>query len=154
MLALVLPLLSACSVSLRTHAQLAAVSAELLDATGAEIEREAAADVAAIEREGVEVARRKVVLQETYQTLEAAYEVARRAHAAYLTAIGAALERGDGELGEDLLRALLGAWRALAEAGDAVGVRVPPPPKGLGDLAGKLGKAGGRGAEQKTGGTP
>lgn len=132
--ALLAPFPAACAGGLHTHARLAALSGELIDAAGAEIEREAQEDADQIRDSDLsakDVATRMDALQETFEPLEAAYSAAKNAHASYVAAIWAALERGEDKLGANAGRALLSAWRALAEVGDAVGVNVPSPPPAL-----------------------
>jgi hypothetical protein len=129
--------LAGCGVSLRTHAQVAAISADLIDATGAAIEAEAAEDVDEARAAGIKVDGRLEVLEAAYAPIEQAYAKAVAAHAMYLRAIVDAVERGQNTLEAGPARALLEAWRQVAEAGDGIGVLVPEPPPLLVRIAGE-----------------
>jgi len=126
-------LLSACGVSLRTHAQAARISAELIDQAGAAIEREARArwdgaaecTASACVAIGVDARRERVRL--AFAPIEIAYESARRAHASYMHAIASAIETGE-SVDDVLPRKLLETWRELvAIARATVGIPAPTP---------------------------
>lgn len=129
-------LLSACG-SLRMHAQAASASRDLIDATGQAIEEEAWDDVEAIRKSGIDVAAREAKLQESFLPAERAYAAAVAAYTAYYDAIVRGVRRGDRKLASDTPRALLEAWRALEDVGEAVGVAVPKPVPALVDLVNK-----------------
>jgi hypothetical protein len=126
-------LLSACASggAIHFHAQAASATRDLLEQVRVDMGREQWADVNEIRESGVNVEAREKAAQAYWAPMDAAYEAARSAHTAYLEAVRQARDRGDTRLAAEPARALLGAWVALAEAGDAIGVHVSPPPPAL-----------------------
>lgn len=133
-----LSMLTACGSALHTHAQVASVSAQVIDEAGALIEREAADDVASIPAEVSDADRfaRIAHLREAYHPVEVAYEALREQHAAYIKAIVEANARGDRDLAPDRIAIVKDAWSRLLDAFDAAGVPVPILPPALAGLLG------------------
>lgn len=125
-LAVALMALVGCAGSLRHHAQAASATAQLLDVVGAEIEREAADDYAAVMRapEG-DRADRLAALKAHWFPVEVAHAAAIEAHGAYVKAIVDANAEGEKELAIDAGRALREALVVLSTAAERLGIHVP-----------------------------
>lgn len=129
-------LLPACG-GLRIHGAIASAAAPLIDAAGAAIEQEQAADLA-LERaknDPATLSSRVSALKKQFDPVVGAYEGLNGLFEAYVHALVAAVARGDKQLGEQYLRGILESWLKLEDLGSAIGVTVPAPPKMLQDEA-------------------
>lgn len=132
---LALMLLPACGASLHTHSNVAAVARDLIDASGEAIQREWDSDLAEIHKSGENVSAREKTLVETFAPIQLAYDGAVAALEEYKQAISESSAQNAMTLETTKTRALVGAWRALADVGDAIGVKIPQPPAMLTELA-------------------
>jgi hypothetical protein len=137
-LTLALLSLSACGVSLRTHALVAATSGEVIDSVGAALESESRGDYEDViaRYEGDERAHQVEMLKQTYEPLRVDYRQVKDAWSLYLKAIGMAAARDDASLVEHPARVLFGMWSTLQDVADRLGVKTPNPPDALRKMAG------------------
>jgi hypothetical protein len=134
---------SGCAATgLSRHAEIAATTANVIDAAGAMIEHEAASDWALLEAAAKtssspeKLAADQAKLAVTFAPIEAAYGHLCVAQAAYVSAIRAAKAAGQKDLSSGPVSALESAWKDLTQLGDAVGVHVPPLPAAVTDFLG------------------
>ena len=133
---------SACAVTMRNHAQVASVAADLLTAADKAIEAERVADVRQFRAETPAdespfvTERRMQKLQSNFAPIMQAYQEARTALFDYETAVTKAIAAGQDSLAAEPAAKLVSAWQKVAELGDSVGVAVPPPPPALIQMAG------------------
>jgi hypothetical protein len=138
-----LALLTSCCahVSVKTHAEVASASAQLLTTVGAELDAERLADLEAaraLVQPGDSPAieeRREALLVTQFEPAMAAYEAAQAALLDYTTAISSAIAQGKSVLASNKATALLATWKVLNDVGEALGVSVPDPVAKLEQLA-------------------
>jgi homoserine dehydrogenase len=142
-LIVLIALLTACCghVSVKTHAQVASASADLLTGIGAAIDAERLADLEAAraqvqpgDADSIEE-RREETLVVQFEPVMSAYEAAQAALLDYTTAIATAIAQGKSVLASNKAAALLAAWKSLNDIGEALGVQVPDPVTKLEQLA-------------------
>lgn len=138
-LALSLTSSTACAArEVRTQAQIATASYDVLTATGKAIQDEAQGDwdeLHARGLQGAELEQAEAALQAHYEPIRAAFEAARALQNAYVDAVKARASGGP-PVGTELALGLIRRWAELVKAAEALGVEVPNPPDILRALAG------------------
>ncbi len=134
--------LCACATPLKTHAQTASMSGDVIDTIGAVIENEARlAEQQAVDSEPTRDGARAAVdlVRGRFRPVEAAYEALRVSHAEYVAAVRSAHKAGQENLDGARTKQLLDAWRAVVEVGKPLGLKLPSPPQALQTLVEGLG---------------
>lgn len=121
-----------CAGTLKQHAQAASTSAQLLTGVSAAMSKEASEDYEAILHLPAEERGPKLdVVAAQHERMRSAYRTTVAALKTYRDEIREADKAGKKTLGSHLLQELRDSWRALVEAGDVLGIAVPPLPEKL-----------------------